>query len=91
MGRVLVCLLAGGLALGMLSGCGSKVTKSNYDKVTTGMTVQQVQGILGTGQEQAGGGIGNLTGKVMVWKSGDKKITVTFVNDKVTAKAESGL
>jgi len=40
---------------------------------------------------KAGGGIGDLAGKVTVWKDGDKTITVTFVNGKVAAKVQSGL
>src|SRR5512133_2221646 len=82
---LLVTLVAAGL---MLVGVGcSKVTKSNYDKITNGMTQAEVEGIMGKGTEEAGaaGTIGSLTGsgKVVSWKEGDKKITVTFANDKV--------
>ncbi len=87
-----VALLA--LVLVVLSGC-SKVTRSNYDKIENGMTVSQVENILGTGTEKAGigGAIGNLagSGKVMTWGDDKKSITITFVNDKVVAKAEQGL
>ncbi len=95
-GRLVLCgMLLAGLALAVLPGCSSKVSKSNYDKINTGMTVAEVEGILGKGTEEAGGGgaIGNLAGsaKVMSWKDGDKTITITFVNDKVTLKAQKGL
>ncbi len=42
----------------MLSGCSGKVNKANYDKVNTGMTVSEVEGILGKGEEQASTGVG---------------------------------
>jgi hypothetical protein len=76
-----------GLSAMMLAGCGSKVTKENFDKVEVGMTEAEVEGILGKATEtsEASGSIGDLTGKgsIKVWKDGDKKITVTFANGKV--------
>jgi hypothetical protein len=91
--RSIVVLVVGiGVMLGMLAGCGGpSVSQGNYDKIANGMTQAQVEKILGKGQDQAGAGIARLSGKVVVWKDGDKSITVTFVNDKVTAKAQSGL
>ena len=83
----LVCIVLLGLGMIMLAGCGSKVTKSNFDQIKTGMTVAEVEAILGKGTESTGaaGAIGSLAGsvKVMAWKDGDKTITVTFANDKV--------
>ena len=93
--RALVGLLVLGLTLSVLPGCGSKVSKSNYDKVKTGMTQAEVEGILGKGTEKAGvgGALGGIAGsaKVLTWTEGDKSITVTFLNDKVTAKVQQGL
>jgi hypothetical protein len=83
------------LVLTALSGCGSKVTQSGYDKIANGMTVTQVEGILGKGTEKAGvgGAVGSLAGsaRVVTWGDENKSITVTFVNDKVVAKAAQGL
>jgi len=83
------------LVLTTLVGCSSKVSKSSYDKIDTGMTMAEVEKLLGKGTEQAGiaGALGDLagSGKVVKWEDGEKNITVTFVNDKVTAKASSGL
>jgi hypothetical protein len=86
-----VCLL--------LPACGkNKVTKANFDKIKVGMTLAEVEAILGKGkkEEQAGtaaanrftGAIG-VQGKlpdqdVYVWESGVKTITVVFVNGKVS-------
>ena len=93
--RYVVFGLLVALVLTMPVGCSSKVSKENFDKVTTGMTQEQVEGILGEGTEEAGGGgtLGNLTGsaKVITWKDGEKAITITFVNGKMTAKVPKGL
>jgi hypothetical protein len=91
----LVCIVLLGLGVITLAGCGSKVTKSNFDQVTNGMTLAQVEAILGKGTESTGmfSAIGNLagSGKFVTWKDGEKTITITFVNDKVVLKAASGL
>ena len=94
--RIVVCsLVLVGLVLITVPGCGSKVSKANFDKITTGMTMAEVQKILGKGEAQAsaGGAIGGMVGagSIYKWTDGDKSITVTFVNDKVTAMASNGL
>jgi len=38
-------------------GCGSAVTKDNYEQIKPGMTQSQVETILGTGEEQASSSI----------------------------------
>jgi outer membrane protein assembly factor BamE (lipoprotein component of BamABCDE complex) len=91
----LVCIVLLGLGVITLAGCGNKVTKSNFDQIKAGMTLAQVEAILGKGTESTGaaGAIGNLAGsaKVVTWKDVDKTITVTFANDKVVLTASSGL
>ncbi len=88
-------LVLAGLVVFMVGGCGSKVSKSNYDKITNGMSVNEVKNILGepTSEESAGGAIGGLVGAgtIMIWEEGDKKISVTFKDDKVAAKIQTGL
>jgi hypothetical protein len=83
-----------GLFLVVASGCG-KVSKENYDKVEAGMTLSQVEKMLGKGTEKAGvgGAVGNLvgSGRVMTWGDEKRSITITFVNDKVVTKVENGL
>ncbi len=94
MSRKAVGIALLGLMLVVVCGC-TKITRSNYDKIENGMTLSQVEKILGSGTEKAGvgGAIGNLagSGKVMTWGDEKKSITVTFVNDKVIAKAQQGL
>src|SRR5262249_23298494 len=66
----------------------SKVTKANYDRIKTGMTRKQVEEILGKGKTGAGGAIEDFSGATVVWKDGDKIITIGFINDKVKVKTE---
>jgi hypothetical protein len=35
------------------AGCGSRISKSNYDKIKDGMTEAEVEGLLGKGEEQS--------------------------------------
>ena len=78
----------------MLAGC-SKLDRDHYDQVQTGMTIEHVKKILGEPDETKSGGVDVLgiggTATTLTWKSGDKSITVTFVNDKVVKKDMSNL
>lgn len=77
------------LGLGLLVGCGSKVSKDNFDKIQTGMTVDEVQGILGEGQKASAGvsvaGV-DVTGDVYEWKDEGTAIRVVFKDGKVVEK-----
>src|SRR5438067_12410971 len=89
---------AGGLLLGMMmlltaiSGCdrnplsGSKLTLSNYNQVTTGMTKAQVEKILGppTSIETKD----MLIFKKTTWRyeDGNRFAMITFRNDEVEGK-----
>lgn len=79
----------------IITGCASKVNRANYDKINTGMTEKEVEGVLGKGEEQASAGVDagimSMSGKVKVWKGGTKVITITFIDGKVAAKAQYGL
>ena len=74
---VLCVLLATGLLILTVPGCGKPpVNKENYDRIKTGMTMAEVEDILGKGEEQVSGsgGIGGLSGsgKMYKWVDGDK-------------------
>ena len=93
-----ICLLA--------TGCGkNKVSKANFDKITDGMSLAEVEGILGKGTKDEGDG-SNVAGQFGVavdgggmpagmeiykWEKGTKEITVVFVKGKVQSKRPSGL
>lgn len=84
-----------------LPSCGEdKVNASNYDAITVGMTLGQVEGIMGKGEKQevsgvsiSGAGVAGSarsTQDIYVWKSGLKEISVTIVADKVVSKSKAG-
>jgi hypothetical protein len=88
--------LAIALSLFLFS-CSGKLNKDNYDKISNGMSVSQVESILGKGESQASSSVdlgeygGNVSSEVMTWQSGTKVISITFSNGKVMAKAQNGL
>jgi hypothetical protein len=98
--RVAPSVLIGALAVA-LTGCGGKVSQSNFDKVTVGMTQAEVEAILGPGTPKStaatpglalgGVAIASHSAKVLQWTDGSKTIVVSFVDDKVTTKTASGL
>jgi hypothetical protein len=94
-----VCLL--------VCGCGkNKVTKANFDKLKEGMTLAEVEAILGPGEKQTGDAA-NVAGQfgvalpsnegakgvdTYVWEKGNKKIQLCLVNGKVAGQIlQSGL
>lgn len=80
-----------------LFSCAGKINKDNYDKITNGMSVSQVESILGKGESQASSNVnlgefgGNVSSELKTWQSGLKVISITFSNGKVMAKAQNGL
>jgi len=85
-----------------LPGCGEdKVNAASFDAITTGMTLVQVEGIMGgpgekqevSGTSISGAGMAGTsrsTQDIYVWKSGLNEISVTIVQDKVVSKSKSG-
>jgi hypothetical protein len=62
------------------------VTRANYDRIQEGMSLAEVEDILGRGKE--GASAGNL--RVFTWKGGAiglRVISISFENDRVVAKA----
>ncbi len=93
---LLTVVVLGSLSLFLAAGCsGAKgVSQSNFEKIENGMTLSQVEAILGEGKEGASvaGAIGEMAGQgaAYVWEDGDKKITVMFKDDKVVSKTKVG-
>ncbi|MBC7834213.1 MAG: hypothetical protein H7Y88_03820 [Phycisphaerales bacterium] len=90
------------IVLATVVGCESKVTQANYDQVTIGMPLSQVEKLLGSGEEDSSGaglsvssaGIGSSGGtteRVFIWEDGASKIVVTFAEDKVVQKRSENL
>jgi hypothetical protein len=75
----------------VISGCGSKVSKENFDKVKTGMTEKEVTDIMGAPTESTNLGAGKDTNaKSLVWRNGNDVYSVSIINDKVIAKMGGG-
>jgi hypothetical protein len=81
----------------LLISCSSKINKDNYQKISNGMSVSQVESILGKGESQASSNVdlgeygGNVSSEVITWQEGTNVISITFSNGTVMAKAQSGL
>jgi len=93
---LLICLL--------LPACQSKVNKANYDKVKEGMTLEEVEKILGKGSKETGDG-SNVAGQfgvaipsaptagggdVYTWESNTNTIRLTFRDGKLVHKQATG-
>jgi hypothetical protein len=103
--RVLGAVLVGLVLCLVLSGCGgSKVTKENADKITTGMSEQEVTNLLGPPNEskeiESGGVAVDMMGvsvsvpaakvKRSLWRDGNRVIEVDFFDGKVHSKVTRG-
>src|SRR5947208_16596631 len=81
----------------VLTGCGGgKVSRSNFEKVHTGMAEEDVVAILGPGKDVTAAPPKDpkapkppvvpglpANAKTKVWQDGDRSIAVTFANGKV--------
>ena len=84
-----------------IAACGQSLTMEKYQQISTGMTLEQVEAILGKGEEQASSGVdmpdmpgmsgGSMTSQTYAWQSGTRVVTISFMNGKVVAKAQAGL
>jgi hypothetical protein len=74
------------LTLLALTACASRISQENYDKITNGMTQQEVAQILGPPTESSGASLFGLSGGATTWKDGKTTITVQFLNEKVVGK-----
>jgi hypothetical protein len=106
MKRLAVVLL---LTMGLLAGCGrgsgGSLTRSNYDKIQEGMTLAEVESLLGKGKlvpltDQVPAGpaqaqeIARLQAEGLetyLWESGDKMVKVQFQRGKMVRKDRMGL
>ena len=90
---VWLCLLA----VVVIPACGGAVSKDNYEKVKPGMTMDEVEDILGPGTKTADNVFEGRDldtyglGEVYVWEDGDKSITLVFKDGKVKGATCKGL
>ena len=97
MKKLITTLIIAVFSTVMLTGCSGKINKDNYNKISNGMSISQVESKLGKGESQASSSYdlgdygGNISSEVVTWQKGMKIISITFSNGKVMAKGNSGL
>lgn len=98
--RLIPAVLAA-IFLALLTACESKVTPENYELIKTGMTLSEVEHILGPGTLEDSSGVnfdygGTLSTsqsaqKVYLWEDGGIQIIISFdANNTVVSKRKSG-
>lgn len=80
LGVLLICI--------SIFGC-SRVSKENFDKIRTEMTMKEVIKILGEPTQSEGIKIGGVSGTSAIWKEKGSEIYIQFLNDKVLVKSFS--
>ncbi len=86
----------------LLVACEKKVTLDNFNSVNVGMTLSEVEMLLGAGTRQvvegasisgAGvlGGAAQNSLDTYTWREGTKEISVTLKDGKVISKSHAGL
>ena len=81
----------------MLWGCGGdggedKITLEQYSNIENGMTLEEVENILGQGEENASTEAGGVIVKSYQWTNKDgSNIQIMFQDGKVNTKAQAGL
>jgi uncharacterized protein YcfL len=65
----------------------SKVTEQNFNQIQTGMTLEQVETILGPPTETKSMTVAGISGTSAVWRDKNTEIDIQFINDKVQLKS----
>ncbi len=77
------------------SGCAeSRLTMENYARIEEGMSLREVESVLGTGKKKGGGlSIGSFDASAyeIIWGDKERFIAITLVNDEVMTKVHRGL
>lgn len=64
----------------------SQINQTNFDKVKTGMTMQQVTQILGQPSDVTSMDFAGISGTSATWKTKNTTIVIQFINDTVKLK-----
>lgn len=79
----------------LLTGCTSgenKITKDMYEKIEAGMTIDEVESVLGKGEETAKTEAAGITIVNYQWTNSDgSNIQIIFQEGKVNTIAQAGL
>lgn len=70
----------------LITACQSKINKTNFESIKSGMSYEQVNAILGTPSSSTSLSFGNTTGTSARWENRNGSIVIQFFNDKVKVK-----
>lgn len=86
----------------MAAGCEERVSDENFEKISVGMGLDQVQGFMGEGEQEDVGGV-SISGagiaggspaasktKTFSWKAKNRQIIVETRDEKVISKRKVG-
>lgn len=84
-----------------LAACEQKSFSQKFDSISTGMSQQDIERVMGKGTKQDVGGVGISASGIAggasqnsqttyVWQDGSKEISVTFQNGKAISKGKAG-
>lgn len=71
-----------------LFACG-RVTQANFEKIKSGMNMQEVVAILGEPTNSGSIDVAGVSGTSATWKDSHGEINIQFLNDQVTVKTFS--
>lgn len=83
--QILKCLFLCCLAV-LIASCNSRINKDNFDRIKTGMSLQDVVNILGNPSSSASISFGPSTVASVRWENRNGTITVQFFNGVVKIK-----
>jgi uncharacterized protein (UPF0333 family) len=70
----------------------ASITMDEYNAIQTGMTLEQVQRVMGwDGTQTESAAVGGQTGSTYQWQNANTEITVEFLNGTVSVKGQYGL
>lgn len=77
------CVVAGLVAAALVMTSCSKVNERDVSRINTGMSPEQVHGLLGQPHQVIRGSVGEYTGTSEMWYTVDTIITVQYLNNEV--------
>lgn len=73
-----------------LMACSHKISEENYNKITPGMTYEEVVKILGKPSSTGKFALGEISATTATWEGDNGKVVIQFINDVVKLKNFSG-
>jgi hypothetical protein len=77
-----------------LGACSHQLTVENYDALKAGMTLEQVEALLGSGELVEGGSAAmdraGVSGGKFRWTEGDREVTVHFFEGRLRSRTKYG-